>query len=416
MLTTPLSAPALNRRSARYPIRVGSRASSAMLPVQTSLRVSTRGLQARIQRNGLSFPSSQSSGVQFAPMSQLDGSALLAALAARITHVDTRLAVLERKMDTAEQGSPAWTRLTEQERQLRTTQNLLLQQQNMLLNRLLPGACAAARRRRMCECCGSHRELRAEAVPRPTRGGSGSMPGLAPPVRDAPRFALTTARDRSAEFLSITTVFDRYKCTELCYVTSACAVFRARVLEGSLTGTDVAVKVALSGTDKAASMIGERDVLTKHLRTLSGKGVPNVLDFGLCGDASGRGGSTGPDVLALVTAPFGKPVKQAVKDWSAAEMRTFALASCVLLRRVHECGVLHGDITLSSLLVTAGNAPMLVDFGSACAAASLPQRAKEDEVVHLCSELLKCQRRAVKQWSQSQQAYDDEQSVSVQTA
>ncbi len=190
MLTTPLSAPALNRRSARCPIRVGSRDNSAMLPVQTSLRVSTRGCTDSNPAKWIIFHLQSSVERAVAPMSQLDGSALLAALAARITHVDTRLAALERKMDAAEQGSPAWTRLTEQERALRTTQNLLLQQQNMLLNRLLPGARlpdAAAR----ASAAVSHRELRAEAVPRPTRGGSGagSMPGLAP-VRDAPSFCL----------------------------------------------------------------------------------------------------------------------------------------------------------------------------------------------------------------------------------
>jgi serine/threonine protein kinase len=119
-------------------------------------------------------------------------------------------------------------------------------------------------------------------------------------------------------------------------------------------GTPVVVKIV----DEPAlgpGLFAREAAALDRLSPLAGTGVPQLL----WREASSSGGTL---VLSEVA---GDPVDLAVAGLDDRSRRALAVAVLDAYVRVHECGVLHGDVHAGNVLLRADGAVTLIDFGLA---------------------------------------------------
>jgi TP53 regulating kinase-like protein len=68
---------------------------------------------------------------------------------------------------------------------------------------------------------------------------------------------------------------------------------------------------------------------------------------------------------AAITMEFveGKQVKQVLPNVSRIEKQELCVSIGVLIGKMHKCGVVHGDLTTSNMILSGGDKIFLIDFG-----------------------------------------------------
>jgi predicted Ser/Thr protein kinase len=146
----------------------------------------------------------------------------------------------------------------------------------------------------------------------------------------------------------------------------------------------VAVKLAFS-RDEKSRLMEEHRVYT-HLHSKGVQGIPR--DIGLFVDEEPLLGAEGPYALIMSYAGvslFGRSkraldsVKQVVNPVyiSIDSNRTCRDSLLATLRSIHRAGILHGDIRLANLCVTASGEAFVVDFSHATKNCSRKEKTQE---------------------------------------
>jgi len=152
------------------------------------------------------------------------------------------------------------------------------------------------------------------------------------------------------------------------------------------TNEDVVMKVVRSKSLGDLQITTEHTILTKYL--IDVVGVPKFIFFGVC-DKNGAIVTLHSEVFCkvLVTQPLGTPLDRFVCNVPPAQIND-ALSRLLLnlasiVRRIHECGIMHGDIIPSNVIVLDDEqSVVLIDFGVAsktCAKSDF-----DSDVVDLC--------------------------------
>lgn len=184
-------------------------------------------------------------------------------------------------------------------------------------------------------------------------------------------------------------LFNRFLCVRVMRRTSSSVVFRGLQLD---SGVAVAIKIADADSEKAEGIETEVLCLRDYLRPLCGGGIPEVLAVGQTSELDGTCTEVAvEDVLedsslsVMVTAPFGTPLPRVGS--TSESWRSVCVSACALLRRIHDLGVLHGDMHRENIVLVRG-APHFIDFGRAECGNEAARRRCLDELGELIELLL----------------------------
>nr|PNR35620.1 hypothetical protein PHYPA_021470 [Physcomitrium patens] len=140
------------------------------------------------------------------------------------------------------------------------------------------------------------------------------------------------------------------------------------VVNGRLHGQLVALKFAHLGTERAEALLKEVVAYTK-MEKLWGVFVPRLIGYGTTNN--GR-------VVFIATELI-----DGVELGEVAVTREVETAALEALAAVHACGLLHGDVSLSNIMVVWGKKPTvrILDFGFSCITSN--KKLQEAERVRL---------------------------------
>nr|XP_024366736.1 uncharacterized protein LOC112278010 isoform X2 [Physcomitrium patens]PNR27208.1 hypothetical protein PHYPA_030689 [Physcomitrium patens] len=140
------------------------------------------------------------------------------------------------------------------------------------------------------------------------------------------------------------------------------------VVNGRLRGQPVALKFAHLGTERAEALLKEVVAYTR-MEKLWGVFVPRLIGYGTTNN--GR-------VVFIATELI-----DGVELGEVAVTREVETAALEALAAVHACGLLHGDVSLSNIMVVWGKKPTvrILDFGFSCITSN--KKLQEAERVRL---------------------------------